>query len=379
MIDCGCRNLVMVNRNPPSPAQQLALHAMEERGAKPAVLLANVANVDDMQRVLKTVKQTMPPLRGVFHLAGVLDDGVLLHQTWDRFMSVLAPKRNGAWLLHVLTKDEQLDHFVMFSSIAAVTGSLGQGSYAAANAFLDGLVHYRHALGLPALSVDWGPWADFGMANEYASIERLRQLGIGLLPPAEALALMPQLMGFQDTIPQVAVVALNTPSAAEAQVQPGSLPRVTTHLHTLQATKTEIDLSRLRTMDPASATQEVTRHVRQIMAHILRISTEGLDLETPLPMLGLDSLLAVELKHHVESRYGVGLPLTSLFSNMSIGLLAAYLVEQLTSNSEVSGTQPDAAIGTSQGIRQSGRDIDQLSEEELDAALAELLTAEQGQ
>src|SRR5690606_30530681 len=109
-------------------------------------------------------EQTMPPLRGVIHSAGVLDDGALLQQSWSRFRTVMAPKVVGSWHLHQLTRHLPLDFFVLFSSGAAVLGSPGQSNHAAANAFMDALAHCRRAQGLPAVSINWGPWAEVGAA-----------------------------------------------------------------------------------------------------------------------------------------------------------------------------------------------------------------------
>lgn len=104
------------------------------------------------------------PLKGIFHTAGVLDDGILLNQTWERFANVLAAKVTGSWLLHQLSKELALDMMVFFSSVASLVGNPGQGNYAAANAFMDGLARYRQQQGLPGLSINWGAWADVGMA-----------------------------------------------------------------------------------------------------------------------------------------------------------------------------------------------------------------------
>src|SRR6266571_316995 len=101
----------------------------------------------------------MPPLRGIIHAAGVLDDGVLLEQTPERFERVLAPKVRGSWNLHLLTQEMPLDFFVLFSSAASLLGSPGQGNYAAANAFLDALAHHRRMEGRPGVSINWAGWA----------------------------------------------------------------------------------------------------------------------------------------------------------------------------------------------------------------------------
>jgi short-subunit dehydrogenase len=116
------------------------------------------------------------PLRGVVHAAGVLDDGVVAEQTWARFEKVLAPKLQGAWNLHQLTRHHALDFFVLFSSAASLLGSAGQSNYAAANAFLDSLAQMRRAQGLPALSINWGPWA----AKAWPRARRGRHAGSAL-------------------------------------------------------------------------------------------------------------------------------------------------------------------------------------------------------
>ena len=108
--------------------------------------------------------ERFPLAPGYFDCAGVLDDGALLQQDWARFERVLSPKLEGAWHLHRLTANMPLDHFVLFSSVASVFGAEGQANHAAANAFLDAITQYRHAHGLPALSVNWGPWSETGAA-----------------------------------------------------------------------------------------------------------------------------------------------------------------------------------------------------------------------
>ena len=125
----------------------------------------------------------MPPLRGVIHSAGALDDGVLLQQNWDRFATVFAPKVTGSLLLHRLTASDPLDFFVLFSSVAAVFGSPGQGNHAAANAFMDTLAAARRAAGLPGLSVNWGAWAAAGAAVDRGVTARAREAGYGVIDP----------------------------------------------------------------------------------------------------------------------------------------------------------------------------------------------------
>ncbi|WNZ66021.1 SDR family NAD(P)-dependent oxidoreductase [Myxococcus sp. MxC21-1] len=131
-------------------------------GAEVRVYATDVTRADDVTRLLASMDAELPPLRGIVHAAGVIADGVLAQLDAERLRTVLAPKVQGAWNLHAQTLGRPLDFFVMFSSAASMLGSPGQGNYAAANAFMDVLAHHRRAAGLPALSVNWGPWAEVG-------------------------------------------------------------------------------------------------------------------------------------------------------------------------------------------------------------------------
>src|SRR5205814_9986715 len=151
----------------------------------------------------------LPPLRGIVHAAGVLDDGVLIQQEWTRFARVMAPKISGSWNLHTLTLDLPLDFFVFFSSAASVLGSPGQANYAAANAFMDALAHERRRLRLAALSINWGAWDVAGMAASLDARDQRRWAGQGLtpMPPHEGVAALQDLLDSGHT--QVAVLAMD--------------------------------------------------------------------------------------------------------------------------------------------------------------------------
>ena len=146
---------------------------MENAGVKIEVFAADVSKPEDVTQLLA---QTLN-LRGVVHAAGVLDDGMLMHQSPKRFLKVAGPKVSGAWNLHIQTKDLPLDFFVLFSSVASIIGSPGQSNYAAANAFMDGLAHHRKHQGLVATSINWGPWSDVGMAASDVVLQRLMKDG----------------------------------------------------------------------------------------------------------------------------------------------------------------------------------------------------------
>nr|MCU0685551.1 type I polyketide synthase [Polyangiaceae bacterium] len=163
LIESGARHLVLVGRSAPAAEATARLRAFEQAGARVEFARADVADAAHVRRVLEGIDPSRP-LRGIFHAAGVLEDGIVLQQSRERWQRVWAPKALGAWNLHRLSHSAPLDHFVLFSSATALLGNAGQSSYAAANALLDALARQRRAEGLPALSVQWGAWSEVGMA-----------------------------------------------------------------------------------------------------------------------------------------------------------------------------------------------------------------------
>src|SRR5262249_51050429 len=150
------------------------------------------ADLTRREEVARVLDCCGPSLRGIFHLAGVLDDGLLSQMSWDKFGHALHPKALAAQFLDEQTRAQPLDFFVLFSSVASMLGSPGQGNYAAANAYLDGLAQQRHSQGLPALSINWGPWGGQGMAARLGEqgASRWAAVGIQLLPPTQALQVL---------------------------------------------------------------------------------------------------------------------------------------------------------------------------------------------
>ncbi len=189
LVSRGACNLLLVSRRPPSAAAAEKLRALKTSGAKIVIAQADVACAERLAAALSQASAGMPPLRGVIHAAGVLSDGLLSQQKWSQFAEVMSAKVAGGWNLQRHVEGRELDFFVMCSSAAAVLGSPGQGNYAAANAFLDGLAFYRRARGETAVSVNWGPWAGDGLAAGAGS-QRWAELGIKLIEPEHGTELL---------------------------------------------------------------------------------------------------------------------------------------------------------------------------------------------
>ncbi len=202
LVERGARYLTLTGRSGASrdcrPTSNCRARTSRGKGAKSCE--RDVSKLEDVVRML-AASQTLAPLRGIIHAAGVLDDGILLHQTIERFERVMAPKVQGSWYLHTLSENLPLDFFVCFSSVASLLGNAGQANYAAANAFVDALAHQRRAMGLPGLAINWGAWSEVGLAAEMAQRAEVESLS-----PQEGVELLGELM--QGTMPQVGVMPI---------------------------------------------------------------------------------------------------------------------------------------------------------------------------
>jgi phthiocerol/phenolphthiocerol synthesis type-I polyketide synthase C len=194
LADRGARSLLIVGRNVPD-AEPAPITALRSRGVRVTVWQADVADPAAVTRVIQRAQNELPAIRGVIHAAGVSADASLANLGWEQFLRVLDPKVRGAWHLHRLTAGLDLDFFVLFSSIASLTGSAGQSNYVLANAFLDSLARYRRHRGQTALSVSWGPWSQAGMAAREDLLRRLDSMGIEGIPANEALDGLGRLLG----------------------------------------------------------------------------------------------------------------------------------------------------------------------------------------
>ena len=366
----GARNLVLVGRRGPAGRVAEEVRALERDGAKVLVVLADVARRADVARLLGEAASSMPPLRGIVHAAAVLDDGVLMRQSLPRFHGVLAAKVAGAWNLHSLTRDLPLDLFVCFSSSVALLGSPGQGSYAAANAFLDALARRRRRLGHHGLSVNWGPWAETGLAAGLSAPDRARWAARGVeeIPPDQGLEVLGRLL--EGSAAQVAVLSVDW-SRYLAQ-----LPTAWSFLEDLSPASREPrdetpDLQRLMEQAPAAERREILRtHVRHQVARVLgHASPETIKPRQRLFDLGLDSLMAVELRNRLARSLGRSLRSTLVFDYPTVEVLVEYLADHVLSLEIDSKAAGDRAEEAAAGMRASEL-LDQASGEELADLLA---------
>lgn len=328
----GVQALVLASRSGASEPAKRAIDEIRRSGIRVRTEKLDVADRSAVHELIDRI----PDLRGVVHAAGVVEDGMLAHQTSERFERVLAPKVAGAWNLHLATRDRSLDHFVLFSSVAALLGGPGQGSYAAANSFLDGLAHHRRTLGLPALSIAWGPWSEGGMADNLDEVHRRRRRtnGIGSIEPRQGLAAMGELLW--ERAAQIAVLPIDWETALRqypAGAQPTLFARfgkIATGIHDKPGATEGHLLQAVQSAAPAQRRSVLITLLRQEIARVLALeSSASIGLAQPLSELGLDSLMAVELRIALSNGFSLPLASTTLFDYPRLDALAAHLESQL--------------------------------------------------
>ncbi|MEK8016255.1 MAG: SDR family NAD(P)-dependent oxidoreductase [Candidatus Parabeggiatoa sp.] len=332
MVKQGAKHLVLVGRSGANPSVKSQLKALEQAGAEVVVARADVSIATQIARVLADIEQSKPPLRGIIHAAGVLDDGVLSSQNQERFARVMAPKVQGAWHLHTLTQHKSLDFLVLFSSAASLLGSIAQANYAAANTFLDALAYYRHAQGLPGMSINWSAWSEIGMAAERKADEQMQKKGLGSIAPQQGLQILEQL--FLQPATQVGVIPINRqqllqkfpadrimlPFFSELTAQAPSQASAKV-LQLLQQLKTAASLDEYRALLPTYLQEEV--------AVVFKLPINQIDNRKNLTSMGLDSLMAVELRNRLMNELNVTIPVVKFLENASIEGLAELVAEQL--------------------------------------------------
>lgn len=405
MVEQGARRLILMGRTKlPARArwnsveaesrlshQIAAIRGLEALGASVHLAPVDVADEVQLSAFLDEFRsEGWPPIRGIVHAAGVLQDGLLTQLDAAALTSVMRPKMIGAWLLHRLLEDAPLDFFVLFSSAGSLLGQPGQGNYAAANAFLDALAHHRSAQGQPALSVNWGAWSGLGFAETPGGkrlATRLALLGIKSIAPEQALQVLERLLRQRST--QVAAVPVDWrtyrqfyPAGTESPLL-AELAREEAN-NAPQASQAGEKRSTLLAAQPAERGNLLQSYLTELVARVLGLSASKLDLQQPLSNLGLDSLMAVELKNRIAVDLDVNVPMVTFLSGPSVEQAAAQLLQLLTSDTSTSSVPLSSAITHRQGEQQNGginehrlESLDQYSDEEVNSLLTDLLAKEE--
>lgn len=359
----GARTLVLVGRRPPDDAARAALASLEQRGVQVHVRAVDVTQPDSVQALVRDIDEHMAPLRGVIHAAGVLEDGVLGDVDHQQLERVLAPKTLGSWNLHRALGRRPLDFFVLCSSVSALLGAPGQAAYAAANSFLGGLARYRWSRGLPALAVDWGRWAvGMSKAMSPALQQRADRMGIAEIPVDVGMELLDELLAGAG--PRTAVAAIDwsrlLPQLGDVGATPyfgdlaggrhdagrGDRSDFSSRARPSGGDGGNPIRERLTALPATQRARALQAEVATQAAHVLGIAPDQpLDPDQPLHDLGLDSLMAVELRNTLSGLLGTRLPSTLLFDHPSIAKAAEYLGEKLFGREESEPADSPASAG----------------------------------
>lgn len=357
LIARGARHLILTSR---SGISSDPLEDLRGSGAGVIVERVDVTSLAAMQELLRSIQSSALPLRGVFHLAGIVRYERIKEMDKASLKEILQPKVAGAWNLHELTKHNDLDFFVMFSSMASILAGAEMSAYAAANATLDSLAHHRRSLGLPALVINWGPWRGLGMGK--ARVSQNTRSGVALLDPGAALECLSSLMAV-DTV-QTVVADVDWPvfrSLYEA-THPGSLLQDLPAAAPLPVPVVNPEIARLRSASRLQQRDLLERYVRTQVLNILGIDpVTGLDSGKRLFDAGLDSLRAIELRNKLQSELECSLPSTLTLNYPTIEAMTAFLASTLPFFRRSDGKPTE----DSSEIHLNAQDVADLSEEEM--------------
>lgn len=379
LVTQGANHLVLIGRRGLGDQANTAtspIAPLTAAGCTVQVLQADVAQANDVARVLATIAATMPPLRGVIHTAGVIDDGILLQQNWSRFQTVLAPKVTGSWQLYTQTATVPLDFMVFFSSAAALLGSAGQSNYAAANAFMDALAEFGQHSGRRTLSIGWGSWGGAGLAEQRAG------RGETLIAPQRGLEIMQSLLtqsGPPACCSHVGVMAMDWYEFS--RTLGGALPYLAkldfgAGKHADDTVDMEVASVSLRTQ----LTQALPDERPALLGDYLKTEVARVLGAYELPEarqrffdIGMDSLMALQLSTRLRTALEIPFPTTLVFEYPSVDLLTRYLLNDvLALNAPPLPTAVQPAVAAAEA---SAASIQQMSTAELEALIDQELAS----
>ena len=373
LVARGARYLVLMGRSGASTTEAKdTIDSMEKNGVHVMVAKVDVSSREEVSNAFSDLRKNMPELKGIFHSANVYHDAMLLQMDIASFMKVLMPKAFGGYNLHKETLNDKLDFFVLYSSISSVIGNPGQGNYVAANAFLDALAHHRHSMGLPALTVNWGAIADVGYLAKNMDVEvHLKKMGIHPIAPEQALKTLGALLTVKQT--NITVAQIDWKRWSETY-QTGKSPRFSLVVDSGDESDDGSPvvegfkfLEEISDISPEKRNDLLISQIQCMVADVLGMSNPGkIDTNEGLFEIGLDSMLASELRINIQNCFGCTLSQTVLFKYPTIAKFSDYLLSELFSVESDSEKKGVASLSDS---------LDGLSEDELADQLSQTLSS----
>jgi NADPH:quinone reductase-like Zn-dependent oxidoreductase/acyl carrier protein len=378
LVSHGARYLALLSRTgAAAPDAREVIEQLAGAGVTAIPIACDVADSEALRRALLTVDSSMPPLRGIVHAAMVIEDALIRDMNGGQLHRVLAPKVTGALNLHELTRDRDLDFFLLYSSATTLFGNPGQAAYVAANMAIEALAQERRALGLPATCISWGPIADSGYLarNERAREALVGRLGGRALTAEIALRALDGIL--QTQAPQLGFLEFDWGTLQRflpASRAPKFSALVSHASASVAGDETAQDLRRrLSELAASELLPAVTDIVRREIAQILRIAPERIETSASLLDMGMDSLMAVELASSIEGRLGVQLSAFALSDAPTVERIATRLAHHLHSSSTepVAGMASDGSLA-SQVRLVAAQHVGEITHDEVTALSAEM-------
>lgn len=334
LVGKGAKWIVLTGRSAPGPEASAAIERAAARGVVVTPFRADVTIEADVVRLMQHMGRHLPPLAGLIHAAGVLDDGVLTQQNATRFARVLGPKVLGAWNLHRHTLHLPLDWFVCFSSVASVLGWSGQGNYAAGNAFLDTLAARRRAAGRPALSINWGPWAEAGMAAKLGDREQQRMQDSGMTPlnSGRALQAMEQLLHHGAI--QAGVFDVQWDKLVRTLAAPSKKQLLKPLLQGGTETGGTSAVERLAAASAAAKPALLAEIISETLASVLGMKPgTAIEQDKSIADYGVNSLMSMDVRNRLQSVLAMKLPGTFALKYPTVNSMVEYVLANTASAS----------------------------------------------
>jgi len=346
LIERGAQSLVLLSRNSPSVEVEEKLKELRQDGVEIHIYQADVTSYPQMEAIIRRIQKELPPLGGVIHAAGLPGYQTVLNLDRKELEQVLAPKIKGSWILHQVTKDLQLDFFLLFSSIASVWGSKGQAHYAAANRFLDQFAQWRRSQKFPALVINWGAWAEGGMAVPEFQ-QQLKQMGLQALQPELALQMLDTLWNQKITQAIVADVDWNRfKPLYEYTGRNTLLAEIDTGVQEESHSATSPLLSELSDKPDSEAISTITSYLRREVAKVLGLQdpTE-IHPHQGFAEMGMDSMLALNLRRNLEGLCGMNISPTLIFDFPNVTKLSKIIRQRIMQQHPPADSAPPNSSG----------------------------------
>lgn len=339
LIKQGAKNLILLSRRQPNEETQEKIKQWQQQGINITISQGDVNQLDSLTEIFQHIKNNLPPLKGIIHSAGVLDDGIIATMTAEKLNKVIAVKVIGVNNLHHLSLDFDLDFFLMYSSLASMVGSMGQSNYAIANSYLDSFAYYRHSLNLPALTINWGA-LDIGMATTTQS--HLNHIGVNSISAEGAVNLLSKLL--QENNPQVGIINIDWEKISQNFPPSPYLQKLINTSSNNSQDKTGVIFQRLQETTETKARENILiDYLKETIANILHQDKNDIKAEDSLVDLGMDSLMVMEAINHLKTDLNIMLYPREIYERPQLSALASYLVDEFAiSHGEKTTVKPSS-------------------------------------